>query len=267
MDAELIEAYLRRIGATRPDRPDLAGLRQLQERHVLTVPFENLDYHFGTEIVMDERVLDKVVRQRRGGGCYETNPALAYLLAEFGYQVEILPGRVYRPGGVVGPFLCHLALRVHVEGEDRLVDVGFGRNSRHPLRFDTTEPQPDPHGEYVVRPADDGGHDVLLNGKPLYRVDDRPVRIEDFGPTLWWWRTSPDSPFLQDLFCTIATEHGRITLKGDQLTRVDGTDRVTEHLADDDAVLTAYDKYFGISLDAVPRNSRASGRTTGVQLD
>jgi N-hydroxyarylamine O-acetyltransferase len=251
VDDSLVNDYLARIGATRPARPDLAALRHLQERQVMTVPFENLDYHLGVPIHMDERVLDKIVHQRRGGGCYETNPALSYLLTALGFDVEILPGQVFRDR--LGAPLCHLALRVTVAGERWLVDTGFGRNARLPLRFDSRDPQSDPHGEYQISDVNGGGIEVALNGRPLYRLDDRPCRIDDFKPTLWWWRTCPDSPFLQDLFCSLPTVDGRVTLKGDQLTVVTGTERVVENLADDAAILSAYKTHFGFGLDTVPR--------------
>ncbi|MEU9775647.1 MULTISPECIES: arylamine N-acetyltransferase [unclassified Streptomyces] len=259
-----IDAYLARIGAARPQRADLESLRLLQERHCLTVPFENLDYHLDVPIHMDLKALEKVVDQRRGGGCYEVNPSFAQLLRALGYRVDVLPGQVYRPDGP-GPYLGHLALRVHLD-EPWLVDVGFGRNSRAPLRFSAPGPQADAHGSYqVVRAEGEGawGHDVLLNGKPLYRVDERPMEIADFAPTLWWWRTSPDSPFLQDLFCSLPTEDGRVTLKGDRLTVVSGEERTTEELAGDEEVLAAYRKYFGIELDRVPRRPE-TGRP-GIQ--
>nr|BFE58107.1 arylamine N-acetyltransferase [Dactylosporangium thailandense] len=250
-----VDEYLHRIGAARPARPDLDGLRHLQERHVLTVPFENLGYHLDEEIHLGGPVVDKIVRRRRGGGCYETNPAFGLLLTALGYDVAILPGRVFRPGGL-GPPYCHLALRVTVGGVPWLVDTGFGRNSRRPLRLDDPGPQADPHGVYRVR---DG--EVTCDDRPLYRVDDRPAELDDFRPTLWWWRTSPDSPFLQDVFCSLPTETGRATLRGRRLT-VDGT--ATE-LTDDAAVFAAYRKHFGIDLDRLPRDPLATA--AGVILD
>ena len=38
----LMDAYLRRIGASRPTRADADALRELQLRHLQTVPFENV---------------------------------------------------------------------------------------------------------------------------------------------------------------------------------------------------------------------------------
>jgi len=262
VDETLVNDYLNRIGAVRPERPDLAGLARLQERQIMTVPFENLDYHLGEPIHMDERVLEKIVYRRRGGGCYETNPALWFLLTALGYDAVILPGQVFRER--LGAPMCHLALRVDLDGERWLVDTGFGRNSLRPLRFDDRGPQQDPHGEYQIVDVPDGGIELRRSGRPLYRLDDRPCRLEDFRPTLWWWRTCPDSPFMQDLFCSLPTVDGRVTLKGDQLTIVANGERTVEELPDDAAVLAAYKKYFGFGLDVVPR--RPDVESAGIEV-
>lgn len=263
LDDAMVEDYLARIGATRPAAADLEGLRHLQERHLLSVPFENLDYHLDKQIHMDEQVLDKIVRGHRGGGCFEVNPALSFLLRSLGYSVDILPGRVHRPNGL-GPLLGHLALRVQVGDQFWLVDVGFGRNSRFPLSLHSREVQSDPHGQYQLVDTADGAIDVLLDGKPLYQIENQRCRIEDYAPTLWWYRTSPDSSFLQALFCSVRTEDGLVTLKGSRLSTVAGGERGTEVLADESAIFAAYRKYFGFDLEKLPVEP-ATAKTTGVR--
>ena len=82
MDHETVLAYLDRVGVTAPDASDAAGLRTLHRAHQMTVPFENLSIHLAEPISLDERALiDKIVRRRRGGFCYELNGAFALLLA------------------------------------------------------------------------------------------------------------------------------------------------------------------------------------------
>ena len=71
LDDTLVEAYLNRIGVARPKRLDAEALRLLHAQHELTVPFETIDYHLGKEIFIDERVVEKIVYQNRGGGCGE----------------------------------------------------------------------------------------------------------------------------------------------------------------------------------------------------
>ena len=76
-----IQSYLVRLGVRLGGTPSAEQLRMLHERHLLSVPFENLDIHRGAEIVLDEeQILDKIVSSRRGGFCYELNSAFAWLL-------------------------------------------------------------------------------------------------------------------------------------------------------------------------------------------
>ncbi|WP_240805473.1 arylamine N-acetyltransferase [Streptomyces sp. A1547] len=252
----MVDAYLERIGARRPEKADIHALRHLQERHVLSVPFENIDYHVeGAELSLERDFLyEKIVTRRRGGGCYELNPAFGHLLEALGFSVEILSGQVFL-GGEFGAPLCHLALRVRLEDRDWLIDVGFGKNSRFPLETGSAEVQKDPHGDYQVTRPEEGFLQVHLNGEIQYRLDERPVRIEDFYPTLWWYRTAPDSVFLHNLICSIQNEAGRVTVNGRELTRTDENGTVTVELADDAALRAAYEEDFGLVIDpaAMPK--------------
>ncbi|MGK5632020.1 arylamine N-acetyltransferase family protein [Streptomyces sp. URMC 123] len=267
LDQATVDQYLKRIGAQRPERADIDALRHLHERHVLSVPFENLAYHMDEPVQLNEKVVQKIAYQNRGGGCYELNPAFGYLIASLGFEYEILPGRTYNRT-TLGPPLCHMALRVRIGDELWLADVGFGKTSRWPLSFDTEDVQQDPHGEYRLVKADEGGTDVIFNGRPQYRIDDRPLTLADFLPTLWWYRTAPDSTFLQYVFCAMTTENGRITIKDNQLTRAEGGQRVTEDLATDQAVIDAYRTWFGIELDRAPKCvDRYIGQNVDMYLD
>src|SRR5919197_306204 len=165
-------------------------MHELQMRHLLTVPFENLSIHLGEPIVLEEKaLLAKLVQRRRGGFCYELNGAFAGLLSALGFRVTLLAARVFGAGGP-GPPFDHLALRVDLR-EPWLVDVGFGRHSSHPLRADLRGEQPDPEGIFRVAERDDGDLDVIRDGEPQYRVEPRGRALSDFEPTCWWQQTSP----------------------------------------------------------------------------
>lgn len=252
LDDDLIDAYLERIGAERPTRLDAAALATLQERHVLSVPFENLDYHLGREIHMDEAVIPKIVHERRGGGCYEVNPGLYHLLGALGFDVAMHPGSVWIDG-VLGPPYCHVVVLARVAGATWLVDVGFGRTPRSPLPTASTETHDDPHGRFRLAPAEDGGTDVIADDAPQYRfygaID---CCAADFRPTLWWYRTAPDSPFLQNVFCSMPTPDGRVTIKDDKATEVVGGNRTSERIPDEEALRARYREWFGFELAEVP---------------
>ena len=250
MDDRTVEAYLARIGATRPAAADAAALSELHRRHVGTVPFENLDIHLGVPIELDEdRLVAKVVGGR-GGFCYELNGAFAALLGALGFRVALLSAGVYGPAGL-GPPFAHLALRVEL-AEPWLADVGFGRHSLHPLRYAERGDQADPGGTFRLTEAPGGDLDVSRDGALQYRLEPRPRRLADFGPACWWQQTWPGSHFRSGPVCTRPTPAGQLTLAGRTLVRTEGGTRTETPLAGDAAVLAAYREQFGIELDRVP---------------
>ncbi|KUL53234.1 acetyltransferase [Streptomyces sp. NRRL F-4489] len=253
MDDVAADAYLRRIAADRPAVPDAEALRGLHLRHLQAVPFENLSLHLGEEIVLAEGpLLEKLVGARRGGFCYELNGAFAALLRTLGYEVELLAGRVFGPEGLGIPF-DHLALRVRTPTGAWLVDVGFGRHSSYPLRLDTDAEQRDPGGVFRIAGTPEGDLDVYRDGKPQYRVEQRPRELSDFEAACWWQRTAPGSHFRRSLVCSRVTESGgRVTLSGRTLviTGADGAREERELAAAE--VLPAYRAHFGITLEREP---------------
>lgn len=270
MDSVEVDAYLRRLGVEHPAWPTVDVLRELQMRHLQTVPFENLSVHLGEEIVLEEkRLLDKVVGTRRGGFCYELNGSFGALLGALGFDVTLLAARVYGKEERLGIPYDHMALQVGtVDGGAWLADVGFGAHSHYPLAFEARGEQVDPAGVFrVVEAGPDaagvrGGHDsaeaadldVVMDGRPQYRLDRRPRALGDFAAGAWWHSTSPRSHFTQSLVCSRVTEEGgRITLSGRtfKTTAADGT-REERELGTDEEVLRTYRERFGIELDRVP---------------
>lgn len=258
---QTVDAYLERIGAVRPARPDAAALRALQLRHLTTVPFENLSIHLGEDIVLEEKaLLDKILARGRGGFCYELNGAFAVLLGALGFRVTLLQARVHGDGGRLGIPYDHMALRVETDDGTGpwLADVGFGDHAQHPLALDDRTDQRDPRGIFrVVRaPAEEGGDhgdlDVLRGGVPRFRLDPRPRALADFRGGAWYHRTSPASGFTRSPVCSRFTTTGRITLKGHRLLTTVGAERHETALESDEEVLTAYREHFGVRLDRLP---------------
>ncbi|GAA0647099.1 arylamine N-acetyltransferase [Kutzneria viridogrisea] len=243
MDQSTVDKYLARIGAEAGD-----PLPVLQERHLLAIPFENLAIHLGEPISLDlDALVDKMITRRRGGFCYELNGLFAALLTALGHPVRLLAARVYGQDRL-GPPLDHLALAVG----DLLLDVGFGRFSRYPLRLDSFAEQQDPSGMFQLAEAEHGDIDVLQNGVPQYRLETRPRELTEFAAMCWWQQNSPDSGFTKSLTCSRLTADGRVTLSGTRLIHTVEGQRTEQELHGDTAVLAAYREHFGFDLDRVP---------------
>ena len=139
MDEDTVAAYLDRVAVTPPVIADAAAFRVLHRAHQVAVPFENLSIHIPEPISLDEDgLVDKIVRRRRGGFCYELNGGFALLLQALGAEVTRMAARVYGDGQL-GPPFDHLALAVRLpDGSGPwLADVGFGAHSDFPLLLDS----------------------------------------------------------------------------------------------------------------------------------
>ena len=211
-----VRPYLARIAYNGSMVPNATTLRGLHRAHMMTVPFENLDIARGREIVCDEeRFLQKIVEQRRGGFCYEMNGAFAALLRGLGFKVTLFSARVPRADGSPGPEFDHLTLRVDLESP-WLADVGFGDSFLEPLRLELGTEQAQDGGSFRI--VEEGGSlhvervDADGGWKREYSFSLTPRQLGDFAAMCHYHQTSPESPFTHKSICSRATPDGRITL-------------------------------------------------------
>ncbi|WAH35988.1 arylamine N-acetyltransferase family protein [Alicyclobacillus dauci] len=247
-----IKRYLERIGITEAIVVDYISLRHIQERHMLSVPFENLNIIHGIPVELDlDSLYDKIVDKRRGGYCYELNGLLAWLLKRLGYRVSLLSGRVIRDDGSFGPEFDHMALLVHLDN-DYIVDVGFGDSVRSPLPL-SGEVVTDVSGSYRITHEIDS--DVLffqkkLNGEWVseYRFTLTSRHIEDFRHMNIHQQTSPDSHFTKNLIVSKATPQGRISISGDSFIVTIGSDKERRPILSNDEQKALLKIHFGMDL-------------------
>jgi len=246
-------AYLARIGYRGSTSPDVATLRALARRHLLSVPFENLDIHLGNPIVLNEGALfEKIVRKRRGGFCYELNGLFAALLRELGFRLSLLNSLIPANHNGWGGEFDHPILLVELD-ERWIVDVGFGDAYRVPLRLDEPGEQPGRHSQYRLTPDGDGKWEFseFENGKweLYYAFTRRPASLDDFVEGCHHYETSPESSFTQKWVCTRATPEGHISLTQDHLIITRREQREERPLLGEADVAAALSDHFGIVLD------------------
>ncbi|NNF00087.1 MAG: acetyltransferase [Pyrinomonadaceae bacterium] len=222
------EKYLNRIGLEDKDiNPTEDCLRTLQRNHLLHVPFENLDIHWGRMIVLDVGAFyEKIVNAGRGGFCYELNGLFNWLLNEIGYKTRIVSARVSDGKGGFGEEFDHLAIIVSIGEGEYLVDVGFGDFTAAPLQFKLDIQQKDRNGLYCI---DHGRYEyfkVLKNEKGWeneYIFVDIERDLSEFEDMCNFHQTSADSHFTRKKICSLMTENGRITLANDRfIETIDG---------------------------------------------
>jgi len=244
--------YLQRIGVDgRGVAPDLESLRRLQRRHLLAVPFENLDIHWHRPISLDvERFYTKVVEECRGGFCYELNGLFIELLDSLGFTARLISARVGRPDGSFGAEYDHATIIVSIAGEEFLTDVGFGDFSAEPLRFVVSEEQQDANGTFKIEPADSAAFVVKkLAGdewKNEYLFTAMARDLEEFAEMCHYHQTSPSSSFTKGKLCSLMTENGRKTLTDETFIVSENGDRQELDVASDNEFQSLLRTEFGI---------------------
>ena len=211
------EEYLSRIGVE-PDDLEVNDetLLILQRKHLLAVPFENLDIHWKRPIILDiERFYAKIVGEKRGGFCYELNGLFNELLLSLGFTTRLISARVFN-GSEHGPEFDHMAIIVTVGDDEYLADVGFGDFTTEPLRFSLGSEQHDPAGVFVIRRFDDEYFEVAKRDgevwKSAYMFKDIVRELSEFNEMCEFQQYSPESHFTKGKLCSILTEDGRKTL-------------------------------------------------------
>jgi N-hydroxyarylamine O-acetyltransferase len=256
-----VEEYLDRIGVAADPDPTLDWLTAAQEAHLMTVPFENLDIHLDVPIELDDaRLLDKVVRRRRGGFCYELNGTFIWLLRAVGFRADLLEAQVAVDDEHYTDPFDHAVIRVWLDGHPWHADVGFGEHARRPFPMadGVTHVEGDRSWRWITRRAgflDLDRRSAAADWSHDHRVSLEPRRLADFADRCRWQQTSVDSHFTEGPVCTIARPGGgRVTLADDLVitTGPDGT-REESTLTTDADVLAAYHDLFGVDLSHRPR--------------
>jgi N-hydroxyarylamine O-acetyltransferase len=148
-----------------------------------------------------------------------------------------------------------MALRVAIDGEHWLADVGFGACvAGAPLRFDTSgAEQPTRHetfrllrrGAWTLLEAQlpDGWH-------PLYMLSPEPALEADYMAANWYTSTHPESGFRRELRAARTMPDRRTTLMNNRLTVRHSAGGMERRLLSTHEIADTLVATFGLRLDA-----------------
>ena len=220
-----LNAYCARIGYDGPRTPTLATLQSLCSLHPAAITFEAIDVLLDRGVDISPAAVDaKLIRNRRGGYCYEQNSLLKRALVAMGFDVESLLARVRWMLAEDAPLppRSHMVLRVVIDGEPWLADVGFGVcTPTSPLRLTSDEPQTTAHESFRLTQTEEGhALEALLDSKwsTLYLLSRQPQLDVDYLQPNWYTATHPSSQFRQKIMIARTTPSARYTLLNDALT-------------------------------------------------
>lgn len=248
---QFISEYLDHIGYTGNAKPCLETLVALQRCHLFSVPFENLDLlRPGFVPCVDRNYLfEKIVRNKRGGVCYELNTLFYHLLDALGFQVCQISGRCMLDTPLTG----HVFTLVTLEQGRYIADVGFGDDAVPPLNIDGT-PVEAYHARYWIEPDKEAeGLLRLFLQRPgqepdfQYQFGLTPRTQEDYMDTFRFSATPGNTPFSVRHICCRFTPEGKILLRRSVLT-VEEYNQVVQSfpVADGEEIELCLRRYFDL---------------------
>jgi N-hydroxyarylamine O-acetyltransferase len=261
-----LDAYFERIGYTGPRRATIDTLEEIHARHPQSIPFENLNPLLRWPVRLDAASLQqKLVRDRRGGYCFEQNLLLYHALRTLEFEVTGLAARVLwnAPEGDVRA-RTHMLLLVELDDRPYVADVGFGGLTlTAPLRLQPDLEQPTPHEPFRLTRAGDAFVMQAHVGawKSLYRFDLQEQLLPDYEVTNWYLSNHPESHFVTGLIAARADRSCRYALRNNELA-VHHKNGETERriLASATAVRAALEDAFLLSLPVGPELDTALER-------
>lgn len=231
MELNDLDAYFARIGYTGERAPTLETLRAVHAQHAETIAFENLDPLLRLPVALDVPSLQrKLVREGRGGYCFEHNLLFKSVLSALGFQVKGLAARILlnMPEGVL-PARGHILLLVEINGVPHIADVGFGGLTlTGPLRLEPDVEQVTPHEPCrLIRMGDEFQVQAKVRDtwRTLYQFGLQEQLLPDYEVTNWYLSNHPASHFVTSLIAARPAVDRRYALRNNELAvhHLDGT--------------------------------------------
>lgn len=243
-----IQTYLDRIKFESEIDVSKDVLFALHRQHLLNIPFENLDIHYGRKIELEiESIFHKIIVEKRGGFCYELNSLFNELLRAIGFNTFLISAQVYS-NEVYGKEFDHIAIIVNLNSETYLVDVGFGKFIFEPIQMILEVPQKDQFGTFMIESFEENQFRVnqLIAGirEPQYIFTLNQRQLNQFNEMCAYHQTSIDSHFTRGKLISLSKVNGRITLTDTTLKVTNGDKTVTTEFEN-----TEFEKYLNTFFD------------------
>ena len=248
-----LATYLSRLGLEPPLPPTIDTLRKIHAAHLGAFPFHNLEIQKRGVVRVDiESIEKKFFGEWSGGYCFEQNTLLASALRELGFTLTVLLARVGPPEK---RYLNHMLLRVDIDGEPWIADVGFGAEGPIeplPLRHDARVMEEGIEYE-VARRENHWTLTMHCSGKSeeMYEFADVPHTTIDVEMANYFTSTHPSSVFRRTLTIQRATREERLILRPTVVTRYRGGTREDTPITPAEVRSYAL-QLFGVDLGEAP---------------
>ncbi|WP_157966592.1 arylamine N-acetyltransferase family protein [Fastidiosibacter lacustris] len=250
-----IKQYLERININQPIEANKEGLFMLHKAHIYNVPFENFEMQFNQKFGLNhDFISDRIIRQKKGGLCFETCMLMANAFDEIGFKYRKYLARVHTP--VLTP-ATHQIFIVELEGQNWLFDIGFGaKGPRMPIllkhgtvaeySFHSTKIQKNNIYGWIVSIKENIKPDA--DWEVIYSFYDHLATSEDIEMAYHYTMTSNKSLLKTNRVASLPTKNGRISIRNKTYTEVKDTLISTQDIDSEEDIFCLIKNKFGINL-------------------
>jgi N-hydroxyarylamine O-acetyltransferase len=250
-----LDSYLARIGYEGPTRPTFETLGGLLAAHMNAIHFENIDVLLGRPIRLDlESLQRKLVRDRRGGYCFEQATLFDAALRAIGFTTTLRTARVTLVLARDAAPRGHMIVMVDLPEGVFVADPGLGGlGCRSPIPLDG---RPASDGDETNWIESDGRRRTLKVASGDRRVDAWTCGLDDdnwvdFEVANHWFSTHPASPMTQRLMLRAMVPGGRLTVMNREVTMRRDGEAKTSRLEDRAALRHLLRERFGFDCPQV----------------
>lgn len=232
MMSHLNQLFRNRIGIGQNEEITFETLDKILEKTAKAIPFENLCVIANkTTEITKENLINKIINRNEGGLCYELNSILYFFLAENGFDVSLVRGVVFnhtnQSWGAIGK--THVAILINYDGEQYVIDTGFGGNlplKPVPLNGECVTSH---NGEFRIKKLDNDYGDCIFEMKLKHKDKDWKIgyafdskkivtNLLELNEIQQLIVSHQDSPFNKAPLITRITDKGNMTLTNTSFT-------------------------------------------------
>ncbi len=248
------DLYLNRINFEGVAKTDFATLKQLQFKHFLFVPYENIDITAKKPLKLDsESLFKKIVTDRRGGYCFELNGAFGALLRALGFTVTDCMARFLK-GEKEIPMRRHRVLKVLCDDGLFLCDVGVGMISPYyPVKLELNSVQQIGDEQYKITKDEFLGTVLHQCYKGVWDrffafTDEPQLDIDYIMPSYYCENHSQSIFNKDDMLAILSPFGGKNTVAGANFTYWDEYGKHKTTIENENMRKTVFLEHFGIDL-------------------
>ncbi|HJO93144.1 MAG TPA: arylamine N-acetyltransferase [Victivallales bacterium] len=244
--------YLAKLTERKPELSYLF-LKEINNSHVSLFSFNNLSVLLHENLSLESNFLfEKIIKNGRGGYCFEHNKLFYDLLISLGYECKIVLARVLYNQEIDAP-RTHRITMVTLDEKKYILDVGFGPFcSREPLLLNSNKIQDQNDAQYKIVHLEQGNYllQILKDDKwfTLYSFDTSHFTESDCLVGHHYSSTYHEAVFVNNLVVSLKSKNQISSLRNREYHKIkEGQNKITI-ISSESILRKILIKEFGISL-------------------